>query len=61
MDDEVEYHIELDGEDMEDEMSEGDYMEDGMEEASRTLGAGRKFGKKGLDKPKAAPRHLSVE
>ena len=30
-------------------------------EASRTLGAGRFFGKKGLPKPKAAPRHLRVE
>jgi len=30
-------------------------------EASRTLGAGRKFGRKGLPKPKAAPRHLNVE
>jgi hypothetical protein len=30
-------------------------------EASRTLGAGKYFGKKGLPKPKAAPRHLRVE
>jgi len=30
-------------------------------EASRTLGAGRRFGKKGLPKPKAAPQHLNVE
>jgi hypothetical protein len=30
-------------------------------EASRTLGAGRKFGRKGLPKPKAAPRHIQVE
>ena len=59
---EVEYHIELDDEeDMDDDMSEGDYMEDGMEEASRTLGAGKRFGRKGLDKPKAAPKHLKVE
>jgi hypothetical protein len=28
-------------------------------EASRTLGAGRKFGRKGLPKPKAAPQHIS--
>ena len=28
-------------------------------EASRTLGAGTKFGRKGLPKPKAAPRHIS--
>jgi hypothetical protein len=30
-------------------------------EASRTLGSGKRFGRKGLDKPKAAPRHLRVE
>ena len=30
-------------------------------EASRTLGTGRRFGKHGLPKPKAAPRHLNVE
>jgi len=30
-------------------------------EASRTLGSGRRFGRKGLPKPKAAPRHLNVE
>jgi len=30
-------------------------------EASRTLGAGRRFGKHGLPKPKAAPRHLNAE
>jgi hypothetical protein len=30
-------------------------------EASRTLASGKRFGKKGLDKPKAAPRHLRVE
>jgi hypothetical protein len=30
-------------------------------EASRTLGAGRKFGRKGLPKPKASPRHIQVE
>ncbi len=30
-------------------------------EASRTLGSGRKFGRKGLPKPKAAPRHIQVE
>jgi hypothetical protein len=28
-------------------------------EASRTLGAGTKFGRKGLPKPKAAPQHIS--
>jgi hypothetical protein len=30
-------------------------------EASRTLGTGRRFGKHGLPKPKAAPRHLNAE
>jgi len=30
-------------------------------EASRTLGSGRRFGRAGLDKPKAAPRHLYKE
>jgi hypothetical protein len=30
-------------------------------EASRTLGNGRKFGRKGLPKPRTAPRHLNVE
>jgi len=30
-------------------------------EASRTLGAGKRFGRNGLPKPKAAPRHLNVE
>jgi len=30
-------------------------------EASRTLGAGKRFGKNGLDKPIAAPRHLRKE
>jgi len=30
-------------------------------EASRTLGAGRNFGRKGLPKPKASPRHIRLE
>ena len=30
-------------------------------EASRTLGNGKRFGRMGLDKPKAAPRHLRKE
>jgi hypothetical protein len=30
-------------------------------EASRTLGSGKRWGKPGLDKPKAAPRHLRKE
>jgi hypothetical protein len=60
-----------------DEMEEGwmdeDYLEDGMlsmdemdmdtetTEASRTLGNGKYWGRKGLPKPKSAPRHLKVE
>jgi hypothetical protein len=46
---EIEYQIELDDED------------DELEEASRTLGSGRRWGRKGLDKPVAAPRHLRTE
>jgi len=30
-------------------------------EASRTLGSGKRWGREGLDKPKAAPRHLRKE
>jgi len=51
------------------EYKEGENMDGKMKsvkkvetkEASRTLGTGRYFGKKGLPKPKAAPRHLRVE
>jgi hypothetical protein len=49
---EVVYEIEMDEEELEDE---------NMEEASRTLGSGRRFGRPGLNKPKAAPRHLNNE
>jgi hypothetical protein len=38
-----------------------DYEKEETKEASRTLGNGRRWGRKGLDKPKAAPRHLKVE
>jgi hypothetical protein len=67
MSESVIYEIEIDEEDyMDDDM---EYMdedmdekeEEEMEEASRTLGAGRRFGRKGLNKPKAAPRHLRQE
>jgi hypothetical protein len=73
MDDEdVDMDFDLDDEDMEmddeEEVVYEVYMDDDMEEdeeeieeASRTLGAGRRFGKKGLPKPKAAPRHLNNE
>jgi hypothetical protein len=74
MSEEVVYEIEITEEDDEN-MDEGDYMEeedmmdedmdyddeDNMEEASRTLGSGRKWGRKGLDKPRSAPRHLKQE
>jgi hypothetical protein len=30
-------------------------------EASRTLGSGRKWGRKGLDKPRTSPRHIQLE
>jgi hypothetical protein len=53
---EVEYHIELDDEDENMEELE----DENMEEASRTYGSGKRFGR-GLDKPKAAPRHLHQE
>ena len=43
----------------ENEMEEG--WEEETTEASRTLGNGKKWGRKGLRKPKAAPRHLEVE
>ena len=39
----------------------GEDDEDDMSYMSRTLGAGKRFGRKGLDKPKAAPSHLRVE
>lgn len=58
------YEIEIDDEDG---MGESAYMddeedyEDNMKEASRTLASGRKWGRKGLDKPKSAPRHLRQE
>jgi hypothetical protein len=38
-----------------------DYEKEETKEAARTLGNGRRWGRKGLDKPKAAPRHLKVE
>jgi len=62
--------IDMDDESMEEseivyeiEMDEEENMEEdeSMEEASRTLGSGRRFGRAGLNKPKAAPRHLRNE
>ena len=43
------------------ETREGHYSKEETKEASRTLGNGKRWGRKGLDKPKAAPRHLKVE
>jgi hypothetical protein len=38
-----------------------DYKETETKEAARTLGNGRKWGRKGLPKPRTAPRHIAVE
>jgi hypothetical protein len=38
-----------------------DYEKEETKEASRTLGSGRRWGRKGLNKPRSAPRHLKVE
>lgn len=54
----IEKSMEDEGEDHMDYMKHDD--EDHMDYMSRTLGAGRRFGRNGLDKPKAAPRHLYV-
>ena len=49
-------------EDMDEElMSPEDEESAEKSEAARTLGNGRRWGRKGLPKPKAAPRHLNVE
>lgn len=53
-DEETIYEIVIDEDEDEEDKDE-------MEEASRTLGSGRRFGKKGLNKPKASPRHLKNE
>ena len=72
---EVMYEIEFDEEEDEDEEEEeeveleetyeeaheGEAHKEEAKEAARTLGNGRAFGRKGLPKPKAAPRHLEVE
>lgn len=59
------YEIEIEDDEEEDEEdydSDMSYMEDDeIEEASRTLGSGRKWGRKGLNKPTTAPRHLRQE
>lgn len=63
---EVVYEVELSEDDVnEDDVNEDDVNEDGddnpVKEASRTLGSGRKWGKKGLPKPRSAPKHLKAE
>jgi len=50
-----------DGENLDMKMKKVTGKKTETKEASRTLGAGRKFGRKGLPKPKAAPRHIQVE
>jgi len=57
--DEEEEEVEL--EETYEEAHEGEAHKEEAKEAARTLGNGRAFGRKGLPKPKAAPRHLEVE
>ena len=49
------------GENLEGKMKKVTGKKTETKEASRTLGAGRKFGREGLPKPKAAPRHIQKE
>jgi len=57
--DEEEEEVEL--EETYEEAHEGEAHKEEAKEAARTLGNGRAFGRRGLPKPKAAPRHLKVE
>ena len=57
--DEEEEEVEL--EETYEEAHEGEEHKEEAKEAARTLGNGRAFGRRGLPKPKAAPRHLEVE
>ncbi len=57
--DEEEEEVEL--EETYEEAHESEAHKEEAKEAARTLGNGRAFGRKGLPKPKAAPRHLEVE
>jgi len=57
--DEEEEEVEL--EETYEEAHEGEAHKEEAKEAARTLGNGRAFGRRGLPKPKAAPRHLEVE
>lgn len=58
-DEEEEEEVEL--EETYEEAHEGEAHKEEAKEAARTLGNGRAFGRNGLPKPKAAPRHLEVE
>ncbi len=63
-DEENDLELDIDMDDDEDDMMDEDMDyedEDDIEEASRTLGSGKRWGKKGLDKPRSAPRHLRQE
>jgi hypothetical protein len=58
-DEEEEEEVEL--EETYEEAHEGEAHKEEAKEAARTLGNGKKWGRDGLPKPKAAPRHLEVE
>lgn len=57
--DEEEEEVEL--EETYEEAHEGEAHKEEAKEAARTLGNGKAFGRKGLPKPRSAPRHLEVE
>lgn len=59
--DEEEEEKEVELEETYEEAHEGEAHKEEAKEAARTLGNGRAFGRNGLPKPKAAPRHLEVE
>ncbi len=59
--DEEEEEEEVELEETYEEAHEGEAHKEEAKEAARTLGNGRAFGRNGLPKPKAAPRHLEVE
>ena len=58
-DEEEEEEVEL--EETYEEAHEGEEHKEEAKEAARTLGNGKYWGRDGLPKPKAAPRHLEVE
>lgn len=57
--DEEEEEVEL--EETYEEAHEGEAHKEEAKEAARTLGNGKAFGRKGLPKPRSAPRHLKAE